>query len=92
MLEVRRDWKRICRMLRVGWIVRVDWSVLRKGFLVGSSIFIFFFFLEKKILSDEGKFGIVSIKLLLLILIQSKVWCLLTNRKRKMKNNGAIVS
>ena len=21
MLEVRRDWKRICRMLRVGWIV-----------------------------------------------------------------------
>lgn len=57
---------------------------------VGSSIF--FFFLEKKILSDEGKFGIVSIKLLLLILIQSKVWCLLTNRKRKMKNNGAIVS
>lgn len=52
----------------------------------------FFFFLEKKILSDEGKFGIVSIKLLLLILIQSKVWCLLTNRKRKMKNNGAIVS
>lgn len=54
--------------------------------------FFFFFFLEKKILSDEGKFGIVSIKLLLLILIQSKVWCLLTNRKRKMKNNGAIVS
>lgn len=42
MLEVRRDWKRICRMLRVGWIVRVDWSVLRKGFLVGSSIFFFF--------------------------------------------------
>lgn len=42
MLEVRRDWKRICRMLRVGWIVRVDWSVLRKGFLVGSSIFSFF--------------------------------------------------
>ena len=60
MLEVRRDWKRICRMLRVGWIVRVDWSVLRKGFLVGSSIF---FFLEKKILSDEGKFGIVSINI-----------------------------
>lgn len=55
--------------------------------------YFFFFFLEKKILSDEGKFGIVSIKLLLLIiLIQSKVWCLLTNRKRKMKNNGAIVS
>lgn len=61
MLEVRRDWKRICRMLRVGWIVRVDWSVLRKGFLVESSIF--FFFLEKKILSDEGKFGIVSINI-----------------------------
>lgn len=47
MLEVRRDWKRICRMLRVGWIVRVDWSVLRKGFLVGSSIFFFFFFGEE---------------------------------------------
>lgn len=65
MLEVRRDWKRICRMLRVGWIVRVNWSVLRKGFLVGqvfSQVF-FFFFLEKKILSDEGKFGIVSINI-----------------------------
>lgn len=59
MLEVRRDWKRICRMLRVGWIVRVDWSVLRKGL---GRVF-FFFFLEKKILSDEGKFGIVSINI-----------------------------
>ena len=36
-----------CRMLGVGWIV--VWSVLRKGFLVRSSVFFFFFFFEENI-------------------------------------------